>query len=539
LIIPSKSTTLSSSIAGSRTVAQTEYQNDNERRRAVVFTPLLRQWLKYFDFELRPFIDMTSNSDKLFLKQDEKPTEPSSDTNTGPSEMKFVSKNSVELLLTACYRYKAFTDTSSVNDIDLMDNFIDNYWGLFDYNEVYLRTWQSSAQSVLVKLDRKGDEYFAQVLEAFEVKVAEQSVSEEVVVTQVIHEAQIRKIIQQKLKDEALNDVLPLIDTHKQWSFLIKHLATLVSKNAPATIQALIARSEDMSPILVLGNLDGTHRLEYLQRLLKEFKIHRRSAALVHAVLKELLVQHPINHGQLFNEHKGFNVDAHKVEWGNSYSLMKILSQPNKYRFDPQTAEDLTRQHGFIKGLKLMLLNNKKYYELISLIVELDDLDEFENILQRNPATATPASWTHLIRTVLLDGTNAESTVPARRINFLFVAYRAITALGPRTAMTVLQACLQDLGDHAKHAQLPPSFFSAVLIETRAEVWAKLPIVRESLEVLDSHLWSVRSAALGAPFAEVFNHEVDSQVNDLDVDLPFVAPGPNVSPNSLTCCDRC
>ncbi len=528
LVLPSKSTTLSTSIATSH-VTRSEHQNDNEQRRAAVLTPLLRQWLKYFDNELRQLIDLTSNNDKLFLKQEEKVQENGTENgvvNTAPVELAFVSKKSIELLLTECYRYKAFNDTTSINEADLMDNFIENYWGLFNYNEVYLYTWQSKAQSVLAKLDRRGEEHFSQLLAAYEAKLAEQQVNEDLVLTSSIREAQLRKQIQQKIQSDALGDALQQIENHKQWSLLLRNMEVLLAKNASATIQVLVNRSDELLPSLVLESIGESNKSQYLKKLLKERKIHRRDAALVHALLKELIVEDPPNHSQLFDDNNKLRADTLKVEWSNSYSLMKILGHSNKYQFDTKVAEDLTREHGFIKGLKLMLLNNKKHEDLITLIVELDDFDEFENVLVKNPVTSTPANWTHLIRAVLAQhkaSSDDKISSQARRINLLFAAHRAITALGPRTAVNVLQTCLKD-----QQIQLPASFFSAVLTETRAEVWAKLPIVRESLEVLDSHLWSVRSAALGAPFAEVFNHEVDSQVNDLNVDLPFVAIGANV-----------
>jgi hypothetical protein len=530
LVLPSKSTTLSTSIATSH-VTRTEHQSDNERRRAAVLTPLLKQWLKYFDNELRQFIDLTSTNDKLFMKEEDKVQENGIENSgttpvaASPLEMKFVSKKSIELLLTECYRHKAFNDTTSVNETDLMDNFIENYWGLFNYNEVYLYTWQSQAQSVLTKLDRRGEEFFSQLLETYETKAAEQQTSDELVLTSYIREAQLRKQTQQKINSEGQSDALQQIEGQKQWSLLLRNIDTLLSKNLPAIIQVLVNRSDEFLPSLVLENIGEKNRLQYLQKLLKERKIHRKDASLVQVLLKELIVECPPDRSKLFDDNNKISAEALKAEWSNGYHLMKILSNQNKWQFATKYAEDMTREHGFIKGLKLMLLTNKKYEDLITLTVELDDLDEFDNVLVKNPVTSTPANWAHLIRAVLAQSkatSDDQTNSQARRINLLFVAHRAIAALGPRTAVSVLQTCLKD-----QQTQLPASFFSAVLAETRAEVWAKLPIVRESLEVLDSHLWSVRSAALGAPFAEVFNHEIDSQVNDLNVDLPFVAIGAN------------
>jgi len=529
LILPSKSTTLSSSITTS--VTRTEYLSGNEQRRTAVLMPLLKQWLKYFDNELRLSIDLTSTNDKLFMKQEDNPLENNAESGTTsivatPLELRFVSKKSIEMLLTACYKYKAFNDTSTVNERDLMDNFIENYWGLFNYNEVYLYTWQSNAQPVLTKLDSRGEEYFAQALAAYESKVAEQHVGDDLAVDSLIREAQLRKQIQLKIKDEGINDTLQQIDVHKQWSLWLRNSDLLLGKNPSATIQFLVNRSDELLPSLILETIDDKNKLQYVQKLLKERHDLRRDARLVHVLLKELIAENPPDRTQIFNADHKFRTDALKIEWSNGYYIMKILNRPNKYQFDAKYAEDLTREHGFIKGLKLMLLNNRKYEVLISLIVELDDIEEFERVLHKNPITSTPASWTHLIRAVLAycnPKVIAPISTPARRINILFVAHRAIDALGPRTAINVLQTCLKDQQTH-----LPASFFSAVLAETRAEVWAKLPIMRESLEVLDSHLWSVRSSALGAPFAEVFNHEIDSQVNDLNVDLPFVAIGANV-----------
>lgn len=221
--------------------------------------------------------------------------------------------------------------------------------------------------------------------------------------------------------------------------------------------------------------------IEYIKMIWIKYPELQQDQDIVYHWLKQCMSHEAPGKDVIYNNNGLPKIRTHLYPWGHLESMMKVLENPNEYRYNYNSIKILCEEKGFLPGLMYFYKRNDDILEALKLSLHTDNLEEFKSLTSSLPAS----HW----KILLEEWENVDTSDSSRVLRCEQVITSLLQSLGSTDCIELLET----IPNFAK--VLPFNVYREILKVGQISIQQD-NLLPKLLELINTHLWSNRPKEL-------------------------------------------